>query len=218
MCLRAGITRLVLLVVVSALYCAGVLPQRSYVELLPTRAQSHSGASVALSDFDSDGLTDHARLGVADLHQSVEIYLSRAGTFSTLSFGVTTSEPGSLLAHDIDRDRDIDLIWTDLWPPRQVIVWLGDGLGRFECLCPPEEAQQRSPPAGLRVSVPQSQYQDSFLPPHLQPPPSLQPVLARSDVFRLWPNLGNQGLEPGWVLSAGPPRRLSNRGPPRFLC
>src|SRR5262249_40127604 len=39
---------------------------------------------------------------------------------------------------DLDGDGDMDLLWQESFPSHTVRVWLNDGRGRFECLCPPD--------------------------------------------------------------------------------
>lgn len=89
------------------------------------------GQTIALSDFDSDGLVDEARLDGAGLHKRVGIRLSGSGERVSLHLGARWPNHGSLLARDLDYDGAADLIWTDLLHIESVVVWLGDGRGRF---------------------------------------------------------------------------------------
>ena len=98
------------------------------------------GESLALSDFDGDNLIDRARLGGEGARKSIEIYLSRTGKLSVLQFETASPGHGSLFAEDVNNDGDVDLVWTDLLHPDDVIIWLNTGLGRFERICPHEYA------------------------------------------------------------------------------
>jgi hypothetical protein len=122
-----------LLLLIAIAVCALGSPKR---QVQPHSSLSqpclHFGQSLALSDFDRDGTTDRARLGVAGLRKNVEIFLSGSGAFSRLHFNTQAEAYGSLFAQDLNNDGDTDLIWTDLVRPDAVVVWLGDGVGQFE--------------------------------------------------------------------------------------
>jgi hypothetical protein len=89
------------------------------------------GQSIALSDFDSDGFIDEARLDGFGLHKRVRVLLSGSGKHISLHFGLRWIEHGSLFAKDLDDDGTADLVWSDLIHRDSVVVWLGDGSGRF---------------------------------------------------------------------------------------
>ena len=89
------------------------------------------GQSIALSDFDSDGLIDEARLDGFGLDKRVRVILSGSGKHVLLHFGARWIEHGSLFCRDLDDNGTADLVWTDLLHGESVIVWLGDGSGRF---------------------------------------------------------------------------------------
>jgi hypothetical protein len=89
------------------------------------------GQSIALSDFDSDGFIDEARLDGFGLEKRVRVILSGSGRHVLLHFGARWIEHGSLFARDLDDNGTADLVWTDLLHGESVIVWLGDGSGRF---------------------------------------------------------------------------------------
>jgi len=108
------------------------LPQTPCAELVRKQPALRFGQSVALSDFDSDGLIDQARVDRIGAQQRVEIALSHATRRLVLCFEAPLGEQGSLVAEDVDSDGATDLVWTDLLHPGDVIVWLGDGTGEFE--------------------------------------------------------------------------------------
>jgi hypothetical protein len=115
------------------LCCALAVPRTrgSALEQPPTQ-RLPLGQSLALSDFDGDNLTDRASLGGAGLKKRIEIYLSSTGKISVLQFDTQSTEHGSLIADDVNNDGDVDLIWTDLLHPDEVVVWLNTGPGKFE--------------------------------------------------------------------------------------
>lgn len=116
---------------------ANRLPQRVHAET-PRSAAPRFGQSIALSDFDADGLVDEARLDGSSLHRSVGILLSGTGKRSFLHFNANRANYGSLFAQDIDNDGATDLIWTDPLHANDVVVWLGNGSGQFERVDPRE--------------------------------------------------------------------------------
>lgn len=89
------------------------------------------GQILALSDFDADGLLDKATLASWGAHRSVEVLLSRSGKPLVLHFDNGSADRGSLVAQDVDNDGAADLIWTDLLHADGVVIWMGDGDGRF---------------------------------------------------------------------------------------
>jgi len=86
----------------------------------------------AISDFDSDGLVDEARIEGSSSQKSVGILLSRTGKRSFLHFRQEHPVDGSLFVRDLDNDGATDLIWADPFHRGDVTVWLGDGRGKFE--------------------------------------------------------------------------------------
>jgi len=88
--------------------------------------------STAFSDVDGDQILDRATVTGTGADKSIRIYFSHNNSSSVLSFSSPSPGAGSLLASDVDRDGDVDLVWTDLVNPSEVVVWLNDGLGRFE--------------------------------------------------------------------------------------
>jgi hypothetical protein len=115
---------------------ASALPRHEY-QVEPDRATFlRFGQALALADFDGDNRVDEAKLGGTGRNKSIEIRLTHAKAPTFLSFDTLTSERGSLFARDIDNDGDNDLIWSDLLHPDDVVIWLDDGSGRFERVCP----------------------------------------------------------------------------------
>lgn len=82
-------------------------------------------------DFDGDGTLDRAELVAGGAHKSIELNLSSTVS-ARLSFEAHSNGDGFLVAIDIDRDKDLDLVWVIPSEPQSSIVWLGDGHGHFE--------------------------------------------------------------------------------------
>ncbi|HKV39869.1 MAG TPA: hypothetical protein VJX67_11705 [Blastocatellia bacterium] len=124
------------MVVVVVFYCGGWIPLSLRSPLPQTRPVARHflpyDQSLALSDLDGDNQIDQAVLGSSGVWKSIQIHSSRTGKVSVLRFNTISSAHGSLLAHDIDDDGDVDLIWTDLVHSEDVVVWQNDGLGGFE--------------------------------------------------------------------------------------
>ena len=117
---------------------ANRLPQRVHTETSHRAAASRFGQSIAVSDFDADGLIDEARLDGSSLRRSVGILLSGTGKRSFLHFNANRANYGSLFAQDIDNDGATDLIWTDPLQSNDIVVWLGNGSGQFQRVDPRE--------------------------------------------------------------------------------
>src|SRR5262249_31262058 len=81
---------------------------------------------------DGDQILDQATVTGTGADKSIRVYFSHDHSSSVLSFSSSSPGYGSLLASDVDQDGDVDLVWTDLINPCEVVVWLNDGLGRFE--------------------------------------------------------------------------------------
>jgi hypothetical protein len=132
MSIRRLTTIAAFLLMVLSLYSGSTLPQQRNAEAPERVAPLRFGQSIVLSDFDSDGLVDEATIDGSSLHKSVGIRLSGSGKRSFLHFNANRENYGSLFAQDVDNDGATDLVWTDLLHADDVIVWLGDGTGRFE--------------------------------------------------------------------------------------
>jgi hypothetical protein len=133
--------RFALLLVFLAFYGARTVDYSPSLAASPAPPRLGFGESLALSDFDGDNLADRARLGGEGARKSIEIYLSRTGKLSVLQFETLSAAHGSLLAQDVNNDGDVDLIWTDLLHPDDVVIWINNGLGRFERICPHQYAR-----------------------------------------------------------------------------
>ena len=115
-----------------AVFSTGIIPNQQNAEPADHSAWLRFGQSIALSDFDEDGLIDQARVDRAGLLKSVQIVLSSTGKPVVLRFDTRGGDCGSLFAQDVDNDGVTDLVWTDLLHSDDVVVWLGDGNGEFE--------------------------------------------------------------------------------------
>jgi hypothetical protein len=80
------------------------------------------------SDFDGDAQPDCAEL---DAKRDIRLTFSNSAA-TQLHFESNAWDRGRLLAGDIDRDNDADLIWISLAQPESIAVWTGDGKGHFE--------------------------------------------------------------------------------------
>jgi hypothetical protein len=93
------------------------------------------GQSVAFTDLDGDSVVDQATLRAVGFSKSIRVSLSTTRNSSVLLFTTSSSARGSLFAYDINNDGDVDLVWSDLIHPDDVVVWLNDGSGQFERVC-----------------------------------------------------------------------------------
>jgi hypothetical protein len=181
----------------------------------PDRTPPPFNTSQVLSDLDGDGIADQAALSVAGLQQSIELHLSRTDKFSALPFSPATDESGSLLLQDVDNDGDTDLLWRGFRHPNEVLVWLNDGLGRFECLCPPEPQ-----PWGFAIgisgfSTPYHGRTESTISPERSPSPRDVPTCGWN--VSISTNRMKHRLGQVWTPACSQ-RRPTDRGPPLFLC
>jgi hypothetical protein len=127
------LTRIVASVVLAlVIFSGGTIPQRRHAEQSQSFEHTCLSTSTALSDFDADGVVDEARLEGSASRKCVGILLCGTGRRSFLHFDTNRTIQGSLHAQDIDNDGATDLIWTDTLGSHDVLVWLGDGNGRFE--------------------------------------------------------------------------------------
>jgi hypothetical protein len=123
-----------LLILTIVTYCQSPAADRRAFAAPPGPGLSF-GQSLALTDFDGDHIIDRAILAVVGFSKSIHLSFSSNKEPSVLRFDTSSSSHGSLFARDIDHDGDIDLIWTDLINPDNVVVWLNDGTGQFERVC-----------------------------------------------------------------------------------
>jgi hypothetical protein len=92
------------------------------------------GWSTAIGDLDNDGRPDFA---IADrlsrrapgYAYTIELLLSRAQS-QTVAFH-SIHDALTVTLHDVDHDRDLDLVATPALTQEVVRVWLNDGHGRF---------------------------------------------------------------------------------------
>lgn len=172
-------------------------------------------ASQVLADLDDDGIADRAAFSVSGLQQSIELHLSRTDEFSALPFSPATDGSGSLLSQDVDKDGDTDLLWRGFRHPNEVLIWLNDGSGRFECLCPPEP-QTRGLDLGISgFYVPDNRGPESAINPERSPSPGA--VLTCGWNVSVPTNCMKHRLGRVWTPSCSQ-RRPTDRGPPLFLC
>jgi len=215
---RTYLKGLITLLLTLAVY-AGIafLPQHQRaVAPLSGHRQPDVGSSHALSDFDGDGLPDPATASTGDVRHAIELQLSRTNAYTVLPFSTTTAAAsGSLSAQDIDRDGDTDLLWQGALPPYQVIVWLNDGAGRFECLCPLESQGHKVILSGSKMSAAQSPTPDRITSPERLPSPGH--VLAAK--WEIYAPVFSWRLRPASVRGLfAPPHPLTIRGPPLVRC
>ena len=130
------VTLVLLALVVARAGCASALPHPTSQKPLVKATFLRFGQTLALADFDGDNRIDRATLSGTGRSKSLDIRLSHTTTHTLLHFDTLDSEHGSVFAGDIDNDGDNDLVWTDLIHPDDVVVWLADGTGRFERVCP----------------------------------------------------------------------------------
>jgi len=116
-----------------AIIAAGLVPPKQEAKV-QSSTWLRFGQSIALSDFDEDGLIDQAQLHRDGMLKTVEVILSGAVNPVVLPFDTRGADYGSIFARDVDNDGSTDLIWTDLLHWDDVVVWFGDGNGKFERL------------------------------------------------------------------------------------
>src|SRR5438128_2154439 len=114
MSVRWFTSRAAFLLLAVAIYSVGTLPKHRLNQTPENPARLRFFQSIALSDFDADGLIDEATLNTSGVHRSIGIVLSGTRKLSFLHFDSVGPGDGSLLAWDVDNDGAPDLIWTDL--------------------------------------------------------------------------------------------------------
>ena len=133
--MRFGLSKCGVLVLLAAVLgyamCSGVASPAAG-PLLTVSPRVTFGQSIAISDLDGDDAVDQATLGAVGFRKSIRISLSSTPKPSLLQFTTSSYGHGSLFAYDIDNDGYVDLVWSDLIHPEDVVVWLNDGSGRFE--------------------------------------------------------------------------------------
>jgi hypothetical protein len=166
-----------------------------------------------LADFDNDGQPDRARIASAGLQSSVEIRLELNGPSSWLHFENRDGVPGSLLSQDLDADGDADLIWTDRLHERAVVVWMGDGTGRFERVGADAFAQDFVP-GGLSLTEPDEDNREQASDDETN-----SPIALEVNSHRIQPRAPASVAHCYYqgVLPIGAPRRPTSRGPPSLF-
>ena len=212
---RSYISGLVVLLLTLGVYSVSVSPSRRDGAPSPGRTQSSSSPSWALSDLDGDGLADLVLLDPGGLQHNIELHLSRTDGRVVLPLSVEAEGGGSLSVQDIDGDGDMDLLWQEARPLHEVLVWLNDGTGRFECLCPPAPRNQGAVLSGLGVHASHRRHPDSALSPERNPSPGSARTPGWD--FHVGATLGSPRPEHVWILF-GLKRLPPNRSPPLLLC
>jgi hypothetical protein len=212
---RSCLSGLVVLLLALGVYSVSVSPQRRDRAPSLGRTPSSSGTSQALSDLDGDGLADPVLFATGGLQHNVELHLSRTDERVALPLRAAAGGDGSFSVQDLDGDGDTDLLWRESLPPHVVIVWLNDGAGRFECLCPPESRERGFALSGPGVSASHSRRPDSALSPERNP--SLGYALTSRWDFHVGATLGLHRPEHVWIRS-GLKRLPPPRSPPLLLC
>jgi len=178
-------------------------------------AHTAAWTSHTLSDLDGDGLPDVATLSTEGLQEVIELQLSRVHAPLVMPFSPTVvSAVGALSMQDVDHDGDTDLLWQDTSPSHKVIVWLNDGTGRFECLCPPEPRVQSAVFGRPGVRTPYSCTADRLTTPEWSP--TLGHMVAANWKLHIPAMPGRLRLAPVWGAFASP-RSFTTRGPPLIL-
>ncbi len=212
---RSCISGLVFLLLALGVYSVRVSPPLRDGTPSPGRAQSPSGTSQALADLDGDGLADPVMLDPGGLQPDIELHLSRTDEHVVLAFSAEADGDGSLSAQDLDGDGDTDLLWQESLPLPKVMVWLNDGTGRFECLCPPEPRDRGFALSGPGVNTSHRR----------RPASALSLKRTSSPGYGLTPRWDSEvaatpgARRPEYVWISSSLKRLSpNRSPPLLLC
>jgi len=196
------------LLVLAALPYSGAQAMCAEAAISPTL---RFGQTFVLADFDNDGQPDRARITSAGLQSSVEIRLGLNGRASWLHFENRDGVPGSLLSQDLDADGDADLIWTDRLHERAVVIWMGDGTGRFERVGADAFAQDFVP-GGLTEPDEDNREQASD-------DETNSPIALEVNNHRIQPRAPVSVAPCHYqsVLPIGAPRRPTSRGPPSLF-
>jgi hypothetical protein len=206
---------LILLLLALGVCGVSVSPPRRDEAPPPKHRQALAGSSHTLSDLDGDGLADSVLLDPGNLHYHIELHLSRTDERVALPVGAA-ADGGSLSAQDLDGDGDTDLLWQEALPSHTVRVWLNDGTGRFECLCPPDAHARRFIIGSPGVTASHSRRPDCVLSSGARSASPGHTLAARWD-FHGAAARGSHRPEPVRIVSARK-RLLSTRSPPLQLC
>jgi FG-GAP-like repeat len=212
---RPYLCGLVVLLLALGVYRVNVAPPRRDRAFSPERTPSSSGTSHLLSDLDGDGRADPVMLHSGGLQPTIELYRSHTQEWAVLPVRAAAGGYGSLSAQDVDGDGDTDLLWHGSQLSHAVMVWLNDGAGRFECLCPPESHEWGSTLSGPGVSAAHPRRPDSALSLERTFSPG-DALTVRWDFHGATPH-GSYWPEHLWPVSCLK-RCLSTRSPPLHLC
>lgn len=86
-------------------------------------------SSVAACNLDADFAQDRATLSASGFDKRIRLHFADTRS-SELAFATTTADSGSLVAGDIDRDGDVDLVWVGS-SKRDAVVLINHGDGSF---------------------------------------------------------------------------------------
>lgn len=86
--------------------------------------------SFAPSDLDADLRPDRLTLHANGKDRTISIRFGDARS-SQISFAAGTDGPGNLVARDIDRDGDVDLVWVGRANRQSAVIFVNDGDGNF---------------------------------------------------------------------------------------
>jgi hypothetical protein len=192
-----------------------VSPPHSDGALSPGRLSSPADISGVLPDLDGDGRADPVLFASHNLHHHIELHLSRTDERIVLPVSTVADGNGSLSVQDLDGDGDTDLLWQASLHSHAVRIWLNDGAGRFECLCPPDSRDQSFPLGSLGVNVAPAGRPANALSPERTS--SSGDALTVRWEFHVDTTQGSYWPERFWRVSCLK-RRLSARSPPLHLC
>jgi len=211
LCCLKGLVAVLLALVIST---GTTFSYESAATSFPEDASPTTGPSDALSDLDGDGLPDVATVNTGGLQEIIELQLSRVNAPLILPSPTPVSAVGALSMQDVDHDGDTDLLWIDTLPSHKVIVWLNDGAGRFECLCPPDLQAQGVGFARPGVNTPFPRAAKRLTTPERVP--ILGPVFAANWTLHVPAMPGRLRPAPVWDVFT-PPHIFTTRGPPSSL-
>lgn len=82
------------------------------------------------ADLDGDRALDSVKLSSSGYDKTIDIKFGSL-RISEFSFAADPSDRGTLIARDIDRDGDVDLIWIANREQKSAVVLINDGNGDF---------------------------------------------------------------------------------------
>jgi hypothetical protein len=208
------VTLALLALLVARACCASALPHQIGQQTPSRDTLLRFGQTLALADLDGDDRIDRAMLGGTGHSKSLDIRFSHTTTHTLLRFDTLTSDRGSVFASDIDNDGDNDLVWTDLIHPDDVVIWLADGTGRFERVCPDRFASAFVLTGAPVYDGPENPQMDSASGPQRLPWPSLLPA------SKILPSIATPIIFTNGHharFAEGCQQACLNRGPPSLL-